>query len=316
LRWELSGLHAKLYIIERNRLAHVFVGSANATDAAWGGNDEILIEMVGRAGAYGVDAALRAASSASGKNGLGALLLPHVLGDPVEVSQSEELRRTLENAIRTFAALTFTANIEQADEQVLLAVTSSEALRAASTLPTDATCTVELLTLPGDIHQHELGQPLHHQWKLAQIEDITPFLVLRLASGAGMNRVEVNSVVLARLVGDPPDRLDRLLARRIGTPAEFLRFILLLLQLAGRETWFDTGGEGAVFGSFASSGGSAGLLEAVVTAIASSPRAIDDIDRLVRRLTATEQGRKVLPEGWDAFWPAVVEARSRLRSAV
>jgi hypothetical protein len=60
--------------------------------------------------------------------------------------------------------------------------------------------------------------------------------------------------------------------------------------------------------------GGAGVLEAVLTALASSPGTIDDIDRLVKRLTATEQGRKVLPDGWDAFWPSVVDARSRLRS--
>ena len=58
LRWSLSGLHAKLYVIERNKEAHVLVGSANTTDAAWGGNDELLVEIVGRVGTYGVDAAL------------------------------------------------------------------------------------------------------------------------------------------------------------------------------------------------------------------------------------------------------------------
>ena len=58
--------------------------------------------------------------------------------------------------------------------------------------------------------------------------------------------------------------------------------------------------------------GDSGLLEAVVNALAEAPGAIDDIARLVKRLTATEQGRQVLPDGWQAFWPAVVEARSRL----
>ena len=55
-----------------------------------------------------------------------------------------------------------------------------------------------------------------------------------------------------------------------------------------------------------------GVLEAVLTALASSPSTIDDIDRLVKRLGATEKGRDVLPEGWAAFWPSVVDARKRL----
>ena len=41
--------------------------------------------------------------------------------------------------------------------------------------------------------------------------------------------------------------------------------------------------------------------EAVLTPLATSPGPIDDIDRLVKRLTATERGREVLPDGWDAF---------------
>jgi hypothetical protein len=117
---------------------------------------------------------------------------------------------------------------------------------------------------------------------------------------------------LARLIGDPADRLDRVLARRIGTPSEFLRFVLLLLQLAGRESWFPDGQGGGIFGAFTGGDGGSGLLEAVLIALVSAPGAIDDIDRLVKRLTATEQGRQVLPDDWDAFWPSVVQARSRV----
>lgn len=117
---------------------------------------------------------------------------------------------------------------------------------------------------------------------------------------------------MARLVGDPSDRLDRILARRIGTPEGFVHFLLLLLQLAGRADWFPEGQGGGSFGAFSSGENGSGLLEAVLAALASTPGAIDDIDRLVKRLTTTEQGRQVLPPGWPEFWPSVVEARSRL----
>lgn len=78
-------------------------------------------------------------------------------------------------------------------------------------------------------------------------------------------------MVLARLVGDPADRLDRVLARRIGTPSEFLRFVLVLLQLAGRESPFPEGQGGETFGDFAMGEGGTGLLETVLTALASAP---------------------------------------------
>lgn len=312
LRWSLSGLHAKLYVAERMNRAHVFVGSANATDAAWGGNDELLVEIVGRVGTYGVDATLGAAGGGTGAGGLGRILLPHTLGEPVAESPEDELRRAFENALRDLAALTFTATVEGEHERPLLWVRSDEPLRAAASLPPDVELTVELLTLNAQPHRPSFGSRLDHRWQLSQIEEITPFLVMRLASGRGVARVEVSSVVLARLIGDPADRLDRVLARRIGTTSEFIRFVLLLLQLAGRESWFPESQGGGVFGAFAMGEGGAGLLEAVLAALASTPGAIDDIDRIVKRLGATEQGRQVLPDGWGEFWPSVVEARSRL----
>lgn len=305
LRWSLSGLHAKLYIVERNRQAHVFIGSANATDAAWGGNDEVLIELVGRTAVYGVDATI-------GKSGFDSIVTPHVLGDPIEETEDEELRRRFETALRDLAALTYVATVEGEHETPLLWVCSDEPLRVSAALPADTDLTVELLTLSGQPHHAPLGRRLDHRWQLAEVEEITPFLVLRLGSGSGSSLVEVSSVVLARLVGDPSDRLDRVLARRIGSASEFLRFILLLLQLAGHEQWLpqtDAVGDGGTFVI----GESAGVLEAVLTALATSPRTIDDIDRLVTRLAATEQGRKVLPEGWNEFWPSVAAARDRLR---
>lgn len=308
LRWSLAGLHAKLYVVERASKAHVFIGSANTTDSGWGGNDELLVEIVGKVGTYGVQATI----GLNGNAGFGRILLPHALGEsPIETLE-DELRRTLENALREFAALTFTATVEGEHERPLLWVRSDEPLRALTSLPPDVELNVELLTLTAQPHRPAFGARLDHRWQLSQVEEITPFLVVRFASGSGTTRVEVSSVVLARLVGDPADRLDRVLARRIGTPSEFLRFVLLLLQLAGREGWFPEGQNGGLFGAFTMGDGSSGLLESVLAALTSTPGAIDDIDRLVKRLSTTEQGRNVLPPGWDEFWTSVVEARSRL----
>ena len=52
----LTQLHAKLFVVERNKRAHLFVGSANATDAGLSQNVEFLCELVGRARTLGVDA--------------------------------------------------------------------------------------------------------------------------------------------------------------------------------------------------------------------------------------------------------------------
>jgi len=306
LRWSLSGLHAKLYIVERDKEAHVFLGSANATSAAWGGNDELLIEIIGKIGTYGVDAALDDSS------GFGFILIPHSLDDPIPEKPDDELRRTLENALRDLCSQTYTATVEASDESLALTVSSVESLRHSAALPPDAVLTFQLLTVNGNPHKAQFGERLNHRWQLAEVEEITPFLVISLASGSGASRVEVRAVALARLIGDPPDRLDRILASKFDNTEKFLRFILLLLQLAGSEGESRDGQGAGELGAYTMA--QSGLLEAVLASLASSPGTIDDIDRIVKQLGSTDRGREIIPDGWADFWPSVVEARSQLRS--
>ncbi len=54
----LSGLHAKLFVSEYHHRARLWTGSANATNAAFGGNVEFLVELQGARSACGVDAVL------------------------------------------------------------------------------------------------------------------------------------------------------------------------------------------------------------------------------------------------------------------
>ncbi len=57
---ELSGLHAKLFLFEVGGQARLFVGSANATRAAFRDNTEVLVELLGPTSDYGIGAFLGA----------------------------------------------------------------------------------------------------------------------------------------------------------------------------------------------------------------------------------------------------------------
>ena len=52
----------------------------------------------------------------------------------------------------------------------------------------------------------------------------------------------------------------------------------------------------------------------MVRALARDPRQLDDIDRLVRDLARTEEGRALLPDDWDTIWEPIWAAREELRS--
>lgn len=300
-RWSLSGLHAKIYVAERGNRAHVFVGSANATDAAWNGNDEFLVELVGKRAAFGV-------ASMTDSTGFGSLLSPYELGDAVPIDAAEELRRTLENVLRDLVGRRFTATLTGSDSEGWNEAIVSD--KALSWRVPDASLSVRLLTTPVAERTATNGRRIAESWEFERLEEATPFLVLRLSA----HGVEATTVALARLTGDLPDRLDRVLARQFADEQTFVRFLMLLLRL-NSESWagLDTGPlDAAGSGSGVWSAASTGLLESLMEALAVSPASIGDVERLVERLQGTTEGRKVLPPGWDDLWSVVVEARKRV----
>lgn len=321
-RWSLTGLHAKSYVVERDNRAHVFLGSANATDAAFDGNDEILVELVGKKAWFGVDATVGVSDPVGPKaeTGFGRILRPHALGEPPSQDADTDLLRRLERSLCTLAACPLTATVDSSFEpsggaaEVPLHALSLTSGGVVDGWPEEAQLTISLLTVPNAIVEHQRGTVAAHRWSPISVEDITPFVVLRLEAGSPSRPIVASSVVMARLVGDPPDRFDRMLARRLGTPGEFLQFLMLLLQLAGQEQALPEGFLSAetsnAFGMGTASG--SGLLEALVTALAVQPTAIDDVGRLVERLSATEEGRAVLPPGWDDVWASIAAARAVL----
>jgi hypothetical protein len=309
LRWSLRGLHAKVVVAERSRQAHVLIGSPNATDAAFGGNTEFACEVVGPARRFGASALLEDV-----EGGLLQALVPFA-GEAAPEPDEPTLQEQLEQALVDLAALSFEAEAQcTATAQWQQRLRSLEAVPLS--FPGDASLTARLLTTATPLAP-EPDRPLDLTWVGLDVEDLTPFVALELRAGTASAPVMASCVVLASLSGAPEDRLDRLIARFVSSPEAFLRFVLLLLQLAtGEET--DLGvvlNEGAVHGLSYFSASSAGVLEAVASALADNPGALDDLSRLVDRLRRTEEGRKVLPEGWEELWSAVEEARSLLEGA-
>ena len=299
LRWELSGLHAKLYIVERNRQARVFIGSANATGAAWSGNDEILVEITGRPKFWGVDALL-----ADSKQSFDRLLDGYEPGELV-ADPDTELIFQLQNCLRDLVERPITGHVVKD-----AAGTWSERLTTTARLSVSvpgATLDVALSTDPADRRPCGDGSVLDELFVLAELESITPFAVFRLAVGD----VVVSTVALVHLEGDPPERLDCILTRQFSDRGAFLRFLLLLLQLAGRDdsdlSVLGTANAGP-WRAFGSDG--SGLLEALVDALARDPAAIDDVGQIIDRIRNSPRAADLIPDEWDDVWAAVVKARS------
>ena len=87
---QARGLHAKLYVADDGAKAHVWTGSANASDAAFTTNVEFLVQLVGARSRFGVDATLNGPPGREGA-GLRALLQRFVPPAQPVASTDEEI---------------------------------------------------------------------------------------------------------------------------------------------------------------------------------------------------------------------------------
>ena len=101
----LVGLHAKAYVLDRRTGSHLFIGSANATEAAFGGNVEMLVEFEGPQPKLGVAALLGEESR------LRALTIPFEPDGNAEIPPDEVADHALEQALRSLAARRYFAHV-------------------------------------------------------------------------------------------------------------------------------------------------------------------------------------------------------------
>ena len=298
----LGGLHAKVYIVQAGRQARMFIGSANATSAGLGNrNVEFMVELVAGPKVLGVNEFL------GPEAGFATILESYQADGGLAASVDETIGRELERVLRTLAASEFIAEVSAEGASWTETVTGSSKLA----LEPGVTLRLSLLTTEGTAVEQR-GDEVHASFDRLATADVTPFVVLRVAHHGAGSTIERATVAQAELRGDPPGRLDEVIARQVDTPEKFLRFLALLLGLG--ESPFAAAGEhggsgpGWSFGSV----GQIGLFELLVRSVADRPAAMADLDGLVRRLEATEQGRAVLPPGFPALWTTVREAHQRL----
>lgn len=296
----LGEVHAKLIVVERARRAHLFVGSANATGAAFGGNVEVLVELQGGATRLGIDRHL---------DDLKSVLEEIAMTGGRETTPADELQRELDDILRDAAALPLTLTLTDSTSGGYHAL-----LRSGSPLlATDFSgrATVELLTRPGRAVPLVPGQKLDDEFAGVQLDDITPFVVLRVELECNGLHISGGTVIRAKLVNEPPGRLDAIVARQVDSPEKFLRFLFLVLGLSdGAAPWLTP-----VAGMAAPGDGSAawlletGVFESLTRALAANPDALEHVGRCVESLRKSPEGVERLPAGFLELWDIVAAAR-------
>lgn len=315
----LAGLHAKAYVLDRRAGSHLFVGSANATEAAFGGNVEMLVEFEGPQPKLGVAALLGEESP------LRALTVTFEPIGNAEIPLDEEADQALEQMLRSLAVRRYFARVAAGDSvgDVVHHVSDAEEREtvyrielfadSALNVPADLNARTSLLTRPANACAVP-GVPVTFEG--LALTDITPFVVIRLTDGRGVTR---STVVAAALEGDIPGRQDAVIARQLSDRSAFMRLLALLLALEGGDGVFQFDPSGALAAGWSEDG--SGLFETLVKAIGVEHGGLADVKRIIEYVRAADGRRPasspaVLPQGFDELWDSVWAAYSAATSAV
>ena len=287
----LVGLHAKIFAFEESGRARLFLGSANATGAAFSSNVEILIELAGPASVLGID---RLCDGTEDEPGLRVLFSPYGGPDP---SDDKDGDRSLDRARRAIARLPF---------EGLVAESGSEwAVTYRSRQPMPYLDRTEIFCWPLAVAGHRkrvaVGEPFQERFETS-LETISGFLAFELSDDEG---TQTRFVVPVPLVGVPDHRERFLLRALVGNAERFLRYLLALLEEDSdqpdlRDTVERVSDDGAAEGS-----GPMNLpvLEKLLRTMRRDPRKLAGLHPLVSDLADDD----ALPPGFAELWTMIYD---------
>lgn len=304
------GLHAKLYVGEIGREAHVWTGSANASNAAFEHNVELLVELRGKKKDVGIDRFLDEDSTS-----LRSVLAPYAV--PEALAPGDALAELLDRSVdRMRKALT---NLTWTLEVVSLPGESEQfnlELSAAGDLPGPVATATRVWPIA---LKPDYAQPLSISRKAhfgpCSFAALTSFLAVEITAHEGDRSQSAVFVVPCLLRGAPPHRLARILQTLLDNPTKVLRFLQMLLALdiddalAALELEVEDASTHS-FGRWSS----APLLEALLQALETDPGRIEAFARTIEELGSTPEGAKLLPVGLDAVWPPIRDAARALQA--
>lgn len=307
----LGGLHAKIYVAEEGKNAHIAVGSANAAESAVGPrprNVEFMVELVGPSSQFGIRALLDPPDNPSGAGSFIGLIAPFDKSEAGTVKPDEDpVEGSLASAAAAVARADICGELETDGELFDLRLTVPDPIDLGQEV---GSITCWPATLPAAAARELCDGVL---FEGLQIQDLIGFLAIEITSANNASKRQrfVRPIVLDGL---PEDRLPRLYSSMLSNRASFLRLLRLLLtpdsqiSFGGfkRESENETG-DGS---SWSLSTG--GMLERMLETLATRPQRLDAVDRLLRDLRATESGRKIVGAEFEAAWTSLMAVRRDL----
>lgn len=311
---ELSGLHAKLYILEQGWRASVLTGSANATSAASNGtNIEFMVELSGMRSQVGIEQFLGGGDSQT--TSLRSLLQPYQ--KPQTPPKIDPTKKRLETILDTARRVLVGAGLSL--KVVPGAVDTFHLELKASQTPANSFGAIRGCCYPVSLnssHARDIAPLMAGQvigFNNLSLVSLTSFFVFGLTATLDGQQSTLGFVLNLPVEGMPAQRDKHILHSIISDRSLFIRYLLFLLTeeagIFNPQEFIRPDKHGSNNGVHTSSIGLP-LLEELVRASCRQPAKIDRIATLVDDLKQSEEGQALLPEGFDEIWQAFLALRT------
>lgn len=311
---ELTGLHTKLFVAQRPNLVRVFTGSANATDAAFNGNVEFLVELTTNAWQVHIDRLLEPTHE---QGTFRDLLEPYqpATDEAPPKSELQQVQRVLDRARRHLGSVSFTGVLSDLTDGYELRLCGESAALALDGLDS-VLCWPVSLGAGSAVVPKFTDNGLTASFGRVSAESVTAFFGFELTARCGEATDTVRFVVNAELQGGPADRRERVLVDMLRSRSDVLRYLLFLLSEGGVEA---QGVADALMGEPPPAPGDRPegqwqlpLFESLIRTLAEDPRRLDHLAKVISDLQRTGRADELLPEGLDAVWGPIWLARQGL----
>lgn len=308
---DLSGLHAKLYILEKVWDAWFYNGSANATRAALNGNNvEFMVGLKGKKSRVGIEAFLGKDEEATSLRNMFKI---YQLSDNSETEDAQliNLENKLEDAQRKLSNIKFKVLIEKEDQETYsLKIKPAESLDFNQSDIEGFCYPITLLTknITRNISPFYRGDTII--FNNVSISALTGFIAFNLKIKTKDHKLSTSFVLNLPTEGIPEDRDKKILQKIISNQERFIKYLLFLLSdeesLAGGQIFkkvnkYKNGNNRETI--------NLPLLEELVRAYSRNPEKINSVKKLIEDLTDTEEGKKLLPKNFDKIWNAFMNAK-------
>jgi hypothetical protein len=265
-----------------------------------------MVELGGQREKVGIEAILGRESE---KDALWGMLQEYAPSDDAAKSVDDvqpRLEEEVDSAISLLGRTVFQAWVHELESETCrLSLAPDEAVQG---IPDDLDIQCWPITVPESHKQAAAEAPLSFDFLVTR-QAMTAFFAFGVSKARDDRRAQSHCVIKSELSGAPSDRFESLLRSLLHNRTQVLRLLLLLLE--DRDGLGMTGRVLKDAQSKSQTAGSPGvpLLESMLRSLHRNPGRLDRVDRLVRDLCRTVEGRELLPEGFLSLW----ESLSRIR---